>query len=176
MRLALTALAVIYFSSGSSFITVVPGMKTSIARGNPTLRAAAVHPGQVDIEDVALSAVRLAGRIILQGSGSIDLSSDTKSKIGSRDIVTECDVNAQISIKNTISAAFPSHKFLGEEDIAPGREAATQALSEKMDEENLWIIDPIDGTTNFAHGQPLCGVILSYASKGILYSLHDRRE
>lgn len=36
--------------------------------------------------------------------------------------------------------------------------------------DNLWIVDPIDGTTNFAHGIPLCGIIIAYASKGeVLY-------
>ena len=34
--------------------------------------------------------------------------------------------------------------------------------------DNLWIVDPIDGTTNFAHGIPLCGIIIAYASKGEL--------
>lgn len=121
---------------------------------------------QVNIEKVASDAVRAAGHIIRQGSGTIDLSTGTKSKIGSRDIVTECDTNAQVAIMQIILDSFPSHKFLGEEDVAPGRAAATKAIDDKIDEEHLWIIDPIDGTTNFAHGQPLCGVILAYASKG----------
>ena len=164
----IAAAAVISFSRVSSFKKITPGMKTALFKRNLAVYATVEYADQLNIEDVAISAVRLAGKIILQGSGSIELSSGTKSKIGTRDIVTECDINAQISIKDTISAAFPSHKFLGEEDVAPGREAAIQALNDKMEEENLWIIDPIDGTTNFAHGQPLCGVILSYACKGII--------
>ena len=169
------AVAVIYFSSVSPLKKIASGMKTSLFKRNLAIYATVDYADQLNIEDVAISAVRLAGKIILKGSGSIELSSGTKSKIGTRDIVTECDINAQITIKDTISAAFPLHKFLGEEDVAPGREAAIKALYEKMDEENLWIIDPIDGTTNFAHGQPLCGVILSYASKGII-SLHAHGE
>ena len=112
-----------------------------------------------------------AGKIITDGSGTIDLSSEAQSKIGSRDIVTYCDINAQAIIMKTVSDFYPTHKFLGEEDVAPGREAATKAINEKIDEEHLWIIDPIDGTTNFAHGQPLCGVILAYASKGSCLSI-----
>ena len=81
---------------------------------------AEIYPNQADIENTARNAVLAAGKIILKGSGTIDLSSDTKSKIGSRDIVTECDINAQISIKNTISIAFPTHKFLGEEHTLYG--------------------------------------------------------
>jgi Inositol monophosphatase family len=130
------------------------------------LSAMSKHADQDNLEATARNAVMAAGKIITEGSGTIDLSSDAKSKIGSRDIVTHCDINAQTIIKKMISDAYPTHKFLGEEDVAPGREAATKEINEKIDEEHLWIIDPIDGTTNFAHGQPLCGVILAYASEG----------
>jgi myo-inositol-1(or 4)-monophosphatase len=135
-------------------------------RSNKTFHLKSSFAIQEDIEKIAHQAVTAAGKIILQGSGNIDLSLDTKSKIGSRDIVTECDINAQQTIKEIISHAFPAHSFLGEEDILPGREAASLAIAEKVDLDHLWIIDPIDGTTNFAHGQPLCGIILAYASKG----------
>ena len=51
---------------------------------------------------------------------------------------------------------FPDHNFLGEESVAPGIEAAKAALEEKLAESGwLWIVDPIDGTTNFASGIPL---------------------
>jgi myo-inositol-1(or 4)-monophosphatase len=54
-----------------------------------------------------------------------------------------------------------------EEDVAPGAEASAQAVGRLANEEHLWIVDPIDGTTNFAHGMPLSGVIIAYASKGV---------
>ena len=157
----ITLVIALLISTGTPFEAIARVMTSTILRATPTN-----YPDQTNIEKVARNAVILAGKIILEGSGTIDLLLDTKSKIGSRDIVTECDINSQISIMNTISTAYSTHKFLGEEDIAPGREAATQALKDKMEEEHLWIIDPIDGTTNFAHGSPLCGVILAYASKG----------
>jgi myo-inositol-1(or 4)-monophosphatase len=51
---------------------------------------------------------------------------------------------------------FPDHNFLGEESVAPGIEAAKAALEDKLAESGwLWIVDPIDGTTNFASGIPL---------------------
>ena len=164
-QIALT-IAVICFSSVSSFQKYSCGR--ALFSKSPDFRLQTMK-GQIEqesIEKVASDAVRAAGNIIRQGSGTIDLSSGTKSKIGSRDIVTECDTNAQVAIIQIIKDKFPSHKFLGEEDVAPGRAAATAAINEKVSEEHLWIIDPIDGTTNFAHGQPLCGVILAYASKG----------
>lgn len=118
------------------------------------------------IHRIAEDACRRAGACILKGSGSISLSNDIKSKIGSRDIVTEVDKLSQDVIRDTILAAFPDHSFLGEEDVDPGKEAASEAIQRFEMKENLWIVDPIDGTTNFAHGMPLCGVILSYVSKG----------
>jgi myo-inositol-1(or 4)-monophosphatase len=154
--------------TGDSFrVTTAP----SLPRSNQRLACAVTSTSAIlrDIfQDVAIKAVKKAGRKIKNGSGAIDLNDpyDITSKIGSRDIVTWVDVEAQEVIKKTLSSAFPFHTILGEEDLPPGREAATQAINDNIDEEHLWIIDPVDGTTNFAHGQPLCGVILAYASKG----------
>jgi Inositol monophosphatase family len=172
-RLALI-IAISFFSSVSSFQKYSCSKALFRKARDFRLQAMKGHIEQKSIEKVASDAVRAAGNIIRHGSGNIDLSSGTMSKIGSRDLVTECDTNAQVAIIQIIKDAFPSHKFLGEEDVAPGRVAATKAINEKINEEHLWIIDPIDGTTNFAHGQPLCGVILAYASKGkCLDSLAD---
>lgn len=52
--------------------------------------------------------------------------------------------------------SFPDHQFLGEEQVEPGIDAAIEALEEKLSIGGwLWIVDPIDGTTNFASGIPL---------------------
>ena len=61
----------------------------------------------------AEAAARKAGKLILEGSGNIDLDGGVESKIGSRDIVTAVDKNAQDVIKETILSAFPDHSFLG---------------------------------------------------------------
>ena len=116
-----------------------------------------------EISDVAVRAARKAGECIKVAFG---LEKDIKSKIGSRDIVTEFDTQAQEIIRQTILEAFPDHNFLGEEDVAAGRDASTAAAKSVEDAEHLWIVDPIDGTTNFALGIPLCGVIIAYASRG----------
>lgn len=165
LLLCLLTFVALFFCSVASF--KAPLIRTTSTSSKVSkLSAMSKHADQDNLEATARNAVMAAGKIITEGSGTIDLSSDAKSKIGSRDIVTYCDINAQTIIKKMISDVYPTHKFLGEEDVAPGREAATKEINEKIDEEHLWIIDPIDGTTNFAHGQPLCGVILAYASKG----------
>jgi myo-inositol-1(or 4)-monophosphatase len=76
--------------------------------------------------------------------------------------------------------SFPNHDFLGEEDVPPGKDASTAALDAKLvanDSSWLWIVDPIDGTTNFVHGMPLCmpSVAATYNGEvvvGVIYDCH----
>lgn len=68
---------------------------------------------------------------------------------GKKDFVTEVDTTSEAIIKKTLAAAFPSIGFLAEESAeAPGGDA-------------FWIIDPLDGTTNFIHGYPAIGVSIA---------------
>lgn len=78
-----------------------------------------------------------------------------------------------------MQATFPSHDFLGEEDVPPGKEASSAALDAALaaDDDWLWIVDPIDGTTNFVHGMPLCmpSVAATYKGEvmvGVIYDCH----
>jgi myo-inositol-1(or 4)-monophosphatase len=82
-------------------------------------------------------------------------------------------------IKESILDVFPTHDFLGEEDVAPGKEASAAALNSKLESSSdfLWIVDPIDGTTNFVHGMPLCMPSVACAFKGevvvgVIYDPH----
>lgn len=76
--------------------------------------------------------------------------------------------------------SFPHHNFLGEEDVPPGKEASAAAIQQKLldtKDEWLWIVDPIDGTTNFVHGMPLCmpSIAATYNGKvmvGVIYDCH----
>ena len=70
---------------------------------------------------------------------------------GPADLVTEADVASEKIIIETIKEHFPEHSILGEE-----------TLKADVHSENLWVIDPIDGTTNFAHGVPHCGISIGY--------------
>ena len=76
---------------------------------------------------------------------------------GPANLVTEADIAAEKIIVESIRETFPHHSFLGEE-------------SEKadLDSENLWVIDPIDGTTNFTHGVPVVGISIAFSHKGEL--------
>lgn len=74
--------------------------------------------------------------------------------------------------------AYPDHEFLGEEQVAPGIDAAIAALEEKLAIPGwLWIVDPIDGTTNFASGIPLNmpSIAVAYNGEvmiGVLFDPH----
>jgi myo-inositol-1(or 4)-monophosphatase len=69
-----------------------------------------------------------------------------------KDLVTEVDLKIEKAIRKKISKQFPSHSFLGEE----------MGSDSECDLKNpTWIIDPIDGTSNFIHGIPLCCVSIA---------------
>lgn len=97
--------------------------------------------------EVAIDASRKAGEIIIGNAGGAEVS---ERKANSRDLLTLIDPLCEKIIKDTVLETFPSHEFLGEEDVAPGKEASAAALEAKLSasaDDWLWIVDPIDGTT-----------------------------
>ena len=105
----------------------------------------------------AVKAARKAGSIITRAS--YDLDRLTVRRKQHNDFVTEVDHAAEDAIIRTLREAYPSHAFLGEEsgESSPGSDA-----------EHLWIIDPLDGTTNFLHGFPQYCVSIALRHKGVL--------
>ncbi len=109
---------------------------------------ATLHP----MLNIAIKAARSAGSII--NRASLDLEAVAVSAKGPRDFVTEIDRRAEEIIIETLLTAFPSHGILAEES---GRQHG------QKDSEFLWIIDPLDGTTNFIHGLPVYAVSIALA-------------
>ncbi len=94
-----------------------------------------------------MRAARRAGDLIVRSLTRLDsLKIDTK---GRNDFVTDVDRKAEAEIIATVRRSHPDHAFLGEETGASG------------DSEYLWIIDPLDGTTNFLHGFPTFAVSIA---------------
>uniref|UniRef100_A0A7S0G5P7 Inositol-1-monophosphatase n=1 Tax=Rhodosorus marinus TaxID=101924 RepID=A0A7S0G5P7_9RHOD len=92
-----------------------------------------------------------------------------KTKINSRDLLTEVDPECQEIIERHMRSEFPDHGILGEETTPSGRQNSINALETALkDKEWLWIVDPIDGTTNFVHGQPMSAVSIGVTYKGEL--------
>jgi myo-inositol-1(or 4)-monophosphatase len=105
----------------------------------------------------AVKAARKAGSIISRSS--VDLDRLTVHRKRHNDFVSEVDHAAEDAIIRTLKEAYPSHAFLAEE---------SGASSAGAEPENLWIIDPLDGTTNFLHGFPQYCVSIALKHKGVL--------
>ncbi|EED91787.1 inositol 1-monophosphatase-like protein, partial [Thalassiosira pseudonana CCMP1335] len=123
----------------------------------------------------AIAASQKAGEIILGNAGGAEV---LKSKANSRDLLTLIDPLCEKTIRETVLATFPNHDFLGEEDTPPGKEASALAIDAKLSNNPsnyLWIVDPIDGTSNFVHGMPLCMPSIAVAYKGevVVGVIHD---
>jgi myo-inositol-1(or 4)-monophosphatase len=111
----------------------------------------AMHP----MLNTAVKAARRAGQIINRASLDLDLLKVSKKQ--HNDFVTEVDKAAEAAIIETLSTAYPDHAILAEESGENARESDFQ-----------WIIDPLDGTTNFIHGFQYYCVSIGLAHKGIV--------
>ncbi|MBY0410093.1 MAG: inositol monophosphatase [Burkholderiaceae bacterium] len=105
--------------------------------------------------NVAIKAARSAGAII--NRAALDVESVRISQKQINDFVTEVDHASEKIIIETLLTAYPGHGILAEES---GKEFGAK------DSEFVWIIDPLDGTTNFIHGFPVYCVSIALAVKG----------
>ena len=104
--------------------------------------------------NIGMRAARRAGDLIVRSLSRLDsLKIDSK---GRNDFVTDIDRKAEADIIATIRRAHPQHAFLAEEGGRTG------------ESEFVWIIDPLDGTTNFLHGFPTFAVSIALEVKGRL--------
>jgi myo-inositol-1(or 4)-monophosphatase len=108
--------------------------------------------------EVAERAARYAGEILIEMAGNVSVREK-----GPGDLVTSADLASQEAIRQTIFDRFPTHAFVGEES----------AIESASDAELVWIVDPLDGTSNYVlgleffavsiglvrHGTPVVGVI-----------------
>ncbi|GLE03321.1 hypothetical protein PINS_up012211 [Pythium insidiosum] len=115
------------------------------------------------IHDVAVKAARAAGAHM---KAQLLTAAVEKTKSSKDDLVTVVDKQCQDLVFSTIKEVFPSHEFLGEESVEPGSDASARALREMEGKEWLWIVDPIDGTTNFVHHRPSSVVSVACAHHG----------
>jgi myo-inositol-1(or 4)-monophosphatase len=110
--------------------------------------------------EAAMSAAREAGRVLREGFG---WQHSIRYK-GEVDLVTEVDERAEQVIKEILFGAFPAYGMLAEEG---GRLSG--------EEDTRWIVDPLDGTTNYAHGLPIFAVSIALERVGevVLGVVHD---
>jgi len=107
---------------------------------------------------IAVKAARRAGAIINRAGRDVELLAVTRKR--HNDFVTEVDKAAEEAIIEVLHRAYPDHAILAEES---GATAGSQGESEYT-----WIIDPLDGTTNFIHGFPQYAVSIALRHKDTL--------
>ncbi|GAA0234766.1 inositol monophosphatase family protein [Castellaniella daejeonensis] len=108
--------------------------------------------------NTAIKAARRAGAII--NRASLDLERLNVARKGPKDYVTEIDRAAEESIIDILRTAYPDHGILAEES---GRH---QAAGDQVGAEFQWVVDPLDGTTNFIHGFAHYAVSIALMHRG----------
>jgi len=107
--------------------------------------------------NIAIKAARIASKPMLHNIERLDQLEIEKK--GRADFVSEVDRQAEKIIIDTIHSAYPDHGILAEESGVSG---------DKDKSEHEWIIDPLDGTTNYLHGLPVYAVSIALRVKGVL--------
>ncbi|MDF0598512.1 inositol monophosphatase family protein [Psychromarinibacter halotolerans] len=111
-------------------------------------------PRQIaDRADICLSLIRSAGRIALNGFRRRDGEEITMK--GSQDFLTETDAAVEAHLKARLAEALPGDDFLGEE------------TGGTVTGQSVWVVDPIDGTANFARGIPHFCISIAYVRNGV---------
>ena len=117
--------------------------------------------------ELAESLARSGGALIKEAfhkPKNIDLKSSTI------DLVTETDTAVEAMILSAITKNFPTHKFIGEETVA-----ASGGQKVEITDDPTWVVDPVDGTTNFVHSFPYPCVAIGFMNNqivefGVIYS------
>jgi len=102
---------------------------------------------------VAEEAARAACEVLLEHTDSIEVNFKQQQ---TQNLVTAADLAAEARILEIIGRAFPDHDILGEEGLSQAELGA----------EHLWVVDPLDGTTNYAQGIPQYCTAVSYVTSG----------
>lgn len=108
----------------------------------------------------AIEAAQIGGAVLRDWMGRFSVREKSR-----KNLVTEADEASQAAIVESLRAKFPDHGFLGEENLNE-RTAGTECF---------WIIDPLDGTTNYVHGFPYFAVSIALSVQGQLQVgvIHD---
>ena len=106
--------------------------------------------------EVAKEAAFAGAAVLKRHFGNVQVQ--TKDGL-TQNLVTQADLESELAVTEVIQAQFPHHAILGEEDASNDVDLAA---------EHLWIIDPLDGTTNYAHGIPQFCTAVAYATRGIV--------
>jgi myo-inositol-1(or 4)-monophosphatase len=111
-----------------------------------------MHLDLAYVKNVAIGAAYAGATILNHYLGKLT----SVQKKGPSDLVTEADIESEKKIIDTLRYRFPDHQILAEES----------GLNRSRESDCLWIIDPLDGTTNFAHQLPFFSISIAFAFNG----------
>ncbi|ORX99560.1 hypothetical protein BCR34DRAFT_495301 [Clohesyomyces aquaticus] len=116
-----------------------------------------------EIHDVLISIAKQAGEMITSAHPTTGAAGSKKNSV---DLVTETDRAVETFISTTLRSKYPTYQFMGEETYQPGDTLASAPT---------FIVDPIDGTTNFVHSYPYVSISLGFSldlvpTIGIVYN------
>ncbi|CAI4212029.1 unnamed protein product [Parascedosporium putredinis] len=123
-----------------------------MATSQPSNGAAAAI-GEQELAEIYAFAVQVA-----KDAGALLMKAQKESSV---DIVTETDMNIEAFIHQSITARYPTHKFIGEESYSQGSDKRYL-----VDDAPTWIVDPLDGTVNFAHLFPMVCISIGFTING----------
>jgi myo-inositol-1(or 4)-monophosphatase len=137
-------------SRAGGFIYTLSCRKIMSIEVHPSLRAQSLSlQTQVAIE-AALAAAKIVEGYFIKGT-----QARSKQDGESYNLVTDADIEAERAVVETIRRVFPDHEIIGEEGSVGDRTA-----------EHVWVVDPLDGTNNFAHRIPQFSVSIAYYQSG----------
>jgi myo-inositol-1(or 4)-monophosphatase len=139
-----------------------PAKESNATRGEMVLKI-----DLIDALGIAQAASQNAGEILLAMQGTAQVRHKD-----AKDLVTDADLAAQKAICQAIFEAFPDHGFLGEEG-STGMFEAQEFNNANSDYQ--WVVDPLDGTTNYAHGFPqyAVSIALTFQQMPVLGVVYD---
>jgi myo-inositol-1(or 4)-monophosphatase len=115
-----------------------------------------------ELARVALEAARLARDVHRRHLGQLDVSEWAEK--GAADFVTRVDREAEAVLVEHVRRCFPDHEIMAEESTEPGDPSSILARLDAA--EHLWLVDPLDGTTNYLHGYPAYAASVAVAAAG----------
>lgn len=105
--------------------------------------------------ELMIASARAAGKGLLRRFGQLN-ELTVRTKINPADLVSQADEEAEQTIRNRLCKVQPTYGFIGEEG----------GSTHGADPTRSWVVDPLDGTTNFLYGTPLWGINIALASEG----------
>lgn len=114
-----------------------------------------------DLMEAAAAAAEAGGRLLAERAGRLG---EVRTKSAGMDLVTEADVASGVAVVRAIAERFEDARFVVEEDEVCGLAGVTRG---ELTDAEVWVVDPLDGTTSYVHGYPCWSVSVALLRDGV---------